>query len=70
MDVRSHNRAAWDKAVEEKSPWSIPVTPQVIAAARLGEWQIILTPTIPAPRAWFPDDLHGVDVLCLSLIHI
>ncbi len=66
MDVRSHNRAAWDKAVEEKSPWSIPVTPEVTAAARLGEWHIILTPTIPVPRAWFPVDLHGVDVLCLA----
>ena len=66
MDIRSHNRTAWDKAVEEKSPWSIPVTPEVTAAARLGEWHIILTPTIPVPRAWFPDDLHGVEVLCLA----
>ncbi len=66
MDIRAHNRAAWDRAVEEKSPWSIPVGPEVTAAARRGEWQIILTPTIPVPRAWFPEDLHGVDVLCLA----
>ena len=66
MDVRSHNRAAWDKAVEDKSEWSIPVTPEVTEAARRGQWHIILTPTIPVPRAWFPADLHGVDVLCLA----
>lgn len=66
MDIRAYNRAAWDRAVEEKSPWSIPVGPEVTAAARLGQWQIILTPTIPAPRAWFPDELSGAAVLCLA----
>lgn len=66
MDVRSYNRAAWDKAVDEKIQWSIPVAPEVTAAARRGEWHIILTPTLPVPRTWFPTDLHGVDVLCLA----
>ncbi len=66
MDIRAYNRAAWDLAVEEKSPWSIPVGPEVTAAARQGQWQIILTPTIPVPRAWFPEDLHGLDLLCLA----
>ncbi len=66
MDIRAYNRAAWDKAVEDKSPWSIPVGPEVTAAARRGDWQIILTPTLPVPRTWFPEDLHGVDVLCLA----
>ncbi|MFZ2358625.1 MAG: class I SAM-dependent methyltransferase [Anaerolineae bacterium] len=66
MDVRAYNRTAWDRAVDEKSPWSIPVGSEAIAAARQGQWHIILTPTIPVPRAWFPEDLHGVDVLCLA----
>lgn len=66
IDIRAHNRAAWDRAVAEKSPWSIPVSPETIATARTGDWQIILTPTLPVPRAWFPADLQGVDVLCLA----
>jgi len=66
MDIRAYNRTAWDRAVDEKSPWSIPVGPEVTAAARQGQWQIILTPTIPTPRTWFPEELHGVDVLCLA----
>jgi SAM-dependent methyltransferase len=66
MDIRAYNRAAWDKAVEDKSPWSIPVEPEITAAARRGDWQIILTPRIPVPRAWFPEHLHGVHVLCLA----
>lgn len=66
MDVRAYNRAAWDQAVEDGIEWSIPVPPEVIEAARRGTWQVILTPTLPVPRAWFPADLHGVDVLCLA----
>lgn len=66
MDVRAHNRAAWNKAVDLQDQWTIPVSPQVIEAARRGDWQIILTPTLPTPRAWFPQKLRGADVLCLA----
>lgn len=66
MDVLGYNRQAWDKAVERGSEWTIPVGPEVIAAARSGEWRIILTPEKPVPRAWFPADLAGVDLLCLA----
>ena len=64
-EVRRYNRQAWDKAVERASQWTIPVTPAVISAARQGKWQIVLTPTKPVPRAWFPE-LTGRDVLCLA----
>jgi SAM-dependent methyltransferase len=37
----------------------------VIAAARHGDWTILLTPTKPVPRAWFLD-LPGLQVLCLA----
>ena len=66
MDIRSHNRAAWDKQVEYKNRWTIPVRSEEIAAARRGQWAIYLTPTRPVPRAWFPD-LSDADVLCLAL---
>ena len=66
MDVRAHNRAAWNKAVDLQDQWTIPVSPQEIAAARRGDWQIILTPTLPVPRTWFPQKLYGADVLCLA----
>ncbi len=63
--VTSYNRRAWDKAVERESQWTIPVSPQEIAAARQGKWQILLTPTKPVPSRWFPE-LSGKDVLCLA----
>jgi SAM-dependent methyltransferase len=65
FDIRTYNSAAWDKAVERQSEWTLPVGPQAIAAARRGEWQIVLTPTKPVPSTWFPS-LAGADVLCLA----
>lgn len=65
-DVRYYNRSAWDAAVGRRSQWTIPVDADVIAAARRGEWSIILTPETAVPRNWFPEDLHGVRVLCLA----
>lgn len=65
MDTRSHNRAAWDHSAEKGEHWSIPVTREAIAAAREGDWSIILTPRKPVPRSWFPA-LEGLDVLCLA----
>ncbi len=66
MDVLDYNRQAWDKAVERGSEWTLPVGPEVIAAARAGEWRLILTPEKAIPRSWFPGDLRGADVLCLA----
>ena len=65
MDVRSYNRSAWDKQVQGGNPWTIPVSSEEIAAARRGEWRIVLTPTIPVPAEWFPP-LTGAEVLCLA----
>ncbi|MCI0464099.1 MAG: class I SAM-dependent methyltransferase [Gemmataceae bacterium] len=65
MDVRSYNRHAWDRQVEKGNRWTVPVSPEVIAAARRGDWQILLTPTKAVPRDWFPP-LAGLDVLCLA----
>ena len=65
-DIVSYNRRAWDAAVARGSQWTLPVGPEVIAAARQGEWQIILTPMKPVPRNWFPAEMKGVKILCLA----
>ena len=66
MDVRAYNREKWDQLVERGNPWTVPCTPEVIAAATQGEWSVGLTEQKAVPRDWFPQDLHGVDVLCLA----
>jgi len=65
MDIRKYNRAAWNREVERGNRWTVPVSEEVIAAARRGRWDIFLTPSKPVPRAWFPDP-DGADVLCLA----
>ena len=65
MDIRAYNRERWDKQVEYGNPWTVPVSAEVIAAARQGEWSVVLTETKPVPRIWFPS-LAGLDILCLA----
>lgn len=65
MDVRDFNRRAWDRQVAAGNRWTVPVGPEVIAAAREGRWDVILTPTRPVPHAWF-GPLAGRDLLALA----
>ncbi|QDS90272.1 Ubiquinone biosynthesis O-methyltransferase [Rosistilla ulvae] len=65
MDVRSYNRDAWNRKVEQADRWTQPAGSEVIDAARAGEIRIVLTPTKPVPMAWFPP-LHGTQTLCLA----
>lgn len=65
MDHRAHNREAWDRKAAAGDQWTLPVGPEVTAAARRGEWSVLLTPNRPVPRAWFPPDL-ACDVLALA----
>jgi len=65
VDVQSFNRTAWDRAVDRKSRWTVPVSGEKVAAARRGNWEIILTPTKAVPRPWFPD-FSDAAILCLA----
>lgn len=65
MDIREYNGQAWDHEVERGNKWTVPVSPEAVAAARGGEWSIVLTPTRPVPGEWF-GDLKGKRVLCLA----
>lgn len=65
MDIVQYNRKAWDSEVERGNRWTVPVSPEVFAAARRGQWEILLTPTRPVPAAWFPP-LEKARVLCLA----
>jgi len=65
MDIRSHNRAAWNRNVETRNPWTLPVGTDVIERARRGQFEPLLTPTKPVPMEWFPT-LAGTPTLCLA----
>lgn len=65
MDIVSYNRKAWTKEVAEGNKWTLPVSPELVAAARAGDWSVLLTPIKPVPRVWF-GELRGADLLCLA----
>jgi SAM-dependent methyltransferase len=65
LNVRKYNRYAWDRQVDKNNPFTIPVTPEVIAAARQGIFSVLLTETKPVPTEWFPP-LQGLDLLGLA----
>jgi SAM-dependent methyltransferase len=65
MDVRSHNRDAWDRNVDEGNRWTQAVNSEVISKARHGTFEILLTPRKPVPMEWFPQ-LSGMPTLCLA----
>jgi len=68
LDIRKHNEKAWDKKVHDKSPWTLPANPELVAKAREGQWSLILTPVKPVPNSWFPGfpDLTGCKILGLA----
>ncbi|HVJ48847.1 class I SAM-dependent methyltransferase [Desulfitobacterium sp.] len=65
-EIINHNRSAWDKRVQDGSKWTIRVSSEVIELARKGLFNIKLTSQKPVPRAWFPNDIKGQDILCLA----
>jgi len=66
MDIRTYNREAWDRQVQSgNNPWTVPVSPELIAQARAGNWSVVLTENKPVPREWFPP-MQGLKVLGLA----
>ena len=65
MSVFDFNQRAWDRLVESGNRWTVPVSSEAIAKARDGDWQLVLTPSLPVPASWFPS-LTFCRVLCLA----
>jgi SAM-dependent methyltransferase len=65
LNVREYNRYAWDRQVDQNNPFTIPDSPQAIAAARKGEFSVLLTETKPVPQEWFPP-FKELDLLGLA----
>ena len=66
MNLLEHQRRAWDRQVGLGNEWTRPVGPEVIEAARRGEWAVLLTEQRPVPREWFPAEMRGLRILCLA----
>lgn len=65
MDYTQINAQTIDQWVEEGWEWGRPISHEQFAAACKGSWSMLLTPTKPVPREWYPD-LRGKKVLGLA----
>jgi len=65
QEITQYNKLAWNREVEIGNPWTVPVSSEEIAAARNGQFCILLTPLKAVPANWFPP-LKGSRVLCLA----
>jgi SAM-dependent methyltransferase len=65
VNIPEYNRCAWDRQVESGNKWTVPVSTDVISAAREGQWSVVLTPQKPVPSEWF-GEIKGARVLCLA----
>ncbi|MFD0711505.1 class I SAM-dependent methyltransferase [Paenibacillus sp. GCM10027626] len=65
MNILEYNRISWNNKVDAGNEWTLPVSSEQVAKARAGEWELVLTPTKPVPKDWFPP-LAGLEVLCLA----
>ncbi len=59
------NAATIDRWVTEGWEWGRPVDHQTYRRAAEGDWSLLLTPTKPVPRSWYPP-LEGTQVLGLA----
>ena len=59
------NAATIDRWVAEGWEWGRPVDHQTYRRAAEGDWSLLLTPTKPVPRSWYPP-LEGTQVLGLA----
>ncbi|EMM6517395.1 hypothetical protein AZ021_004523 [Enterobacter ludwigii] len=64
-NIYNHNQIAWNKMAKEQSPWSQPVSSEIIAEARAGRFNLPLLPT-KIPSGWLPDQVQGMSILCLA----
>jgi len=48
------NAQTIDKWVGQGWEWGVPISEALFAAAKQGLWSMLLTPTKPVPREWYP----------------
>lgn len=65
VDITAHNASAWDNQALAQNTWSIPVSSEVIAAAKQGHWNVHITKQALSEQ-WLPKNIQGKDILCLA----
>lgn len=65
MEYTEINAKTIDAWVDDGWEWGIPISHEQFTSALGGNWSVLLTPTKPVPREWFPE-LKDCKVLGLA----
>src|SRR5690554_4079232 len=65
MKYTELNAQIIDRWVDEGWEWGQPITHDQFVDAQKGIWSVVLTPTKPVPKEWFPD-FSGKKILGLA----
>ena len=66
MEYTEINAATIDRWCREGWEWGKPLSKEKYEAAKLGQWDVLLTPTRPVPHGWFGGDIRGKRLLGLA----
>jgi SAM-dependent methyltransferase len=62
------NAKTIDSWAREGWIWGIPITSEDFARAKVGDWDVVLTPLKPMPKDWFAPFLHNGKLEGVSLL--
>lgn len=65
MNYQDINASTIDRWAKEGWEWGRPISHEVFEQARQGQWDVLLTPTMPVPHSWF-GEMQGKDILGLA----
>ena len=65
MNYTDINAKTIDQWVDDGWEWGKPISHETYEKAKRGDWQIVLTPTRPVPKEWYPQ-LQDCKVLGLA----
>ncbi|MEG1209395.1 MAG: class I SAM-dependent methyltransferase [Oscillospiraceae bacterium] len=59
------NSQFFDKWIQSGWEWGQPISHEIYEKAKNGDWFVLLTPTKPVPKNWFPD-MRNLKILGLA----
>ena len=63
--ICQHNSSFWDQEALDQKPWSQPVSQDIIAAAKQGEWAIQITkkPLVTHLASYFKNQIKSTCII-------
>lgn len=60
------NQREWDKIAEAGCEWTKPISHESFIENKKRDFKLYISPTIPIPRDWLPDNIEGKKILGLA----